>query len=987
MANQSSKDIRMAHLVNLMSIAYADGEVTEKENETVVNIAEELGLTDDDFNQCVEYWQNTDEEDIPIAVPENEADKAKFMLNFLQVMSMDGKVSEEEISFLKNIADKFGLNDEEFRDMVEGTKALTELSGLLTDELEEVLEDLEDDEDEEELEMVESLSDESKAKEENDNSSKEKQVRMLHLVNLMSIAYADGDVTEREVDLLRGIAQDLELTDEDFDNCFEYWKKTDEAEIPIAVPDDEDEEIAFLKNFTLMMIIDGEIEEKEKEYLARVAEQFGYNAEKVVPQLIDIVYDEHFGGQDEEEEDELLEDVFESQIGAGKADLSWKNIEEAFDELFLASIKYPEAFEYFHIIPGIDTRLFRITPKQLEIIQKAADKGYAVAHYVLGRYHQVVQPDEDSHDKAQQYLESAAKGGIPDAQWALAMRYLNGYLGPITYEKFNNYIEEAINNGSMMALRQQLYDTIHGEHGQKADPKTTIKSIEAFMAQNEDNSVKYAYMYDLLGDAYRKVGNKDKADGNYEKAEDNGYFESGAKRFLNKIEGPDKDFYRNTLSVFLNFSCDNKDPNSFLTRALEHAYHYDTEKKEDKKETLAKKLREDLETAYNLGLGDAAYYLGLYSYEGSYGFEKNVQEAWNWFNKGQHRESGLAFAGMAKMIEDGVKPSDLPDNYLLYCQLCAVRRGIKEMAPAVVDAYKAGQLDALAEEVEKVYIPMTKQGSEKGEIPTVIIVNAKGEAIIYKVEKEEWAKLPQLIGAKRLAPVRVDALDKLGQKAGLNDRLVAWIDIDAPRKGLPENPTATKFYKGIIAGNIVFSLADKLFDPMPFYGVEEAEAVAKALKAKVKEVVTDLSKVKATKNKPADYSKVNPTANTGYVARIEPDGKAHIVSSGLGVFALFEEDIYDPVRLKKLYDLGTKLELKGHLTLWTDNSALKKQLNWNTEITPNPIGAKWYPGPVADNIFVALEDENYRMMLFDDPETLKKTCAALGVKTKNIIVQ
>lgn len=823
-------------------------------------------------------------------------------------------------------------------------------------------------------------------------SANEKQIRMMHLVNLMSIAYADGQITQEENNVLVSIAQNWDLTEEEFNQCIEYWKQTDEKDIPIAVPEDDDEGVAFLKDFTLVMMIDGEIEDNEKQFLAHVAEQFGYDPEKVVPQLIDIVYNESFADNneetEEEEEDPLFEDTYdESQISLGKMELESKNLEQAFNELFLPALRNSEAFDCFHIIPGIDTRLFRLTPEQLDKVREAADKGYALAHYVLGRYHQVVKPEEDSLEKAQQYLESASKAGIPDAQWALTMRYLLGYHGPVSMDSFNELLEQALNNGSMMALKQRLHDSIHGEHGQKADPKSNIKMIEAFLEKDEDNKVKYSYMFDLLGDAYRKIGNKNKADECYEQAEDHGYFEAGANRFLNKIEGPDKDFYRDTLSVLLDFSCDNQDPNSFLTRGLEHAFHYEKEQKEERKAAYTEKIKEDLETAYKLGMGDAAYYLGLYCYEGSHGFEQDHAAAWSWFSKGQDLESGLAFAGMAKMIEDGIHPKNMPDDYLDYLQVCAIRRGVKEMAPAIVEAYKAGMLKGLEDEVEKIYIPMLSQATDQAGIPTVVIVTPEGKATIYKVEKEEWAKLPHLIGAKRLAPVRMDTLDKLGKKAGLTDRLVAWVDNDAPRKGLPLNPFANKFHKGIIAGDIVFSMADKLFDPVMFFGIDEAKTVVDSIGAELKEVVTDLSKVSDERQKPMDYSKVNPTANMGYVARIEPDGKAHIVNSSLGVFALFEEDIYDPVRLQSLYDLGAKIGLKGRLTLWIDNSALKKQLNWNSTITPNPIGAKWVPGPVADNLFVAMEDENYRITLFDDLEQLKQTCMAMGVSKENIIIE
>lgn len=816
----------------------------------------------------------------------------------------------------------------------------------------------------------------------------EKQIRMMHLVNLMSIAYADGQITEDENNVLIDIAQQLDLTEDEFNTCVEHWKNTDENDLPISIPETEDEQIEYLKHFTLVMMSDGEIEENEKQYLIFVADRYGFNGEEVVPTLIDMVYNEYFANNDqdeeEEEEDPLFEDTYDdSQISLGKMELESKNLEAAFNELFLPSLRNTEAFTYFQIIPGIDTRLFRITPEQLEKVQEAADKGYAVAHYVMGRYHQVVKPEEDSLDKAQQYLESASKAGIPDADWALAMRYLLGYNGLVLIDKFNEMIEQAFEKGSMMALKQRLHDTIHGEHGQKADPKTVIKQIEAFLDQDEDNAAKYPYMYDLLGDAYRKVGNKDKADECYEQAVDHGLFEADAHRFENRIEGPDKDFYRETFSFLLSFARDNKAPECALLDALEEVHHYDTENPV-KHEATAQRIKDHLENAFNLGMGDAAYYLGKFNYEGTYGFEKNDREAWMWFSKGQDLESGLAFTGMAKMIEDGIMPSNLPSNYLEYLHLCAVRRGVTAMLPVIVEDYKAGKLDALAEEVEKTYIPALSQMADQSGIPTVIIVNPEGKATIYRLEKAEWNKLPHLIGAKRIAPVCVDAFDKFGKKAGLTDRLVAWIDIDAPRKGLPVNNIASKIYNGVIAGDVVFSFVDKIYEQMPFYGVDEAKAVVKALGAELTDVVTDLRTVSDEKRKPMDYSKVNPKADKGFVVRIEPDGKAHIVNSSLGVFALFEEDIYDPARLQSLYDLGTKLGLKGRLTLWTDNSALRKHMVMESMAPVNPIGAKWYPGLVASNIFVALEDDNYRMTLFDSAEQATQAAIALGIAPENI---
>lgn len=787
----------------------------------------------------------------------------------------------------------------------------------------------------------------------------------MHIVNLMSIAYADGEIAEEEKNIIVSIAQELDLTEEEFGLCFEHWKNTAEENIPIAIPESDDEQVEFLKHFTLVMMADGTMEDSEKEHLAKIADAFGYDPDKVIPVLIDDVYNEYFADDDEdeddddEEEDELFQDTDdESQLEMGKIDLEDKKVEEAFDELFLPALRNDEACQYFMIIPNTDTRLFRLSEEQIGLVKEAAEKGYPLAWYVLGRYHQVVKPEKGFIAKAKECLEKALDGGIADAKWALSKLYLYGYLGPVDLDRYRSILDKAFDDGSMQAFKQKLYNLIHGASGEDCDPKTAIKIIENFLGKNEEYAAMHPDMCYLLGEAYRSIGNKNKADGCYETALDHGYFESEASRFLNRVEGPDKDFYRETMSVLLDFGCDNQDPASFVVRALEHAYNCDKEENKKQKAEWHKKIKEDLAAGVKLGNGDAAYYIGLYCYTGSYGFGKDAKAAWDWFIKGQDLDSALAFEGTAKMISDGVHPDGMPEDYLEYCLRGAKLRG-------------AGA---------------AKEGGSK-QLPTVVIISPEGKATIYKLDKEDWYKLNTITGAKRLAPVRVEGLEKIGKEAGFSDHLVAWIDIDAPRKGLSANKAASAFYPGIISGDIVLSLADSLYDPMPFYGIDEAKTAAAALKAQVTEVVTDLSKVDESRNDSFDYSKLNPNVDNGYVARIEADGKAYIVDISLAVFALVEEEIYDPARLKKLHDLGKKLGLGGLLTLWTDNSALRKQLAIYNKFTKNPIASKYYPGPVADNAYVAMEDENGRIMLFEDAEQVKQVCLALGVKEEDILTQ
>jgi hypothetical protein len=172
---------------------------------------------------------------------------------------------------------------------------------------------------------------------------------------------------------------------------------------------------------------------------------------------------------------------------------------------------------------------------------------------------------------------------------------------------------------------------------------------------------------------------------------------------------------------------------------------------------------------------------------------------------------------------------------------------------------------------------------------------------------------------------------------------------------------------------------------MLFMDVDELKETVELLGGKLVQVIPDELALSKEKREYTKISRDLLRSDSGFVARIQPDNTAHIVGTGLKVFALFEEDIYDPMRLESLYKSGEKLGLKGRLTIWTDNSALRKQMIMYNKNEMNTIGTKIFPGPVADNFFVAMEDENYNIMLFDDEKQLREVLVALGVKPANIV--
>ena len=476
---------------------------------------------------------------------------------------------------------------------------------------------------------------------------------MGHIINLLSIAYADGSITEEEKNLICNISDNLGLTNEEFNHCLATWQETDEDILKVSMPEAEEDRIAFLKNMTLLMMIDGEIDENERQYISNAAEEYGFNGEQAVNYLIKQIQEEYGGGEEnEEEEDELFEGVDdENRIDSVWYDLESKDIEEAFETIYASALRNEKARNIFLVIPGIDTRLFRLTEEQIEKVKKTAEKGYPLAKYVLGRYYQVVKPEGSTMGDAGALLKAAADDGIADAYWALATMVEQGYYGPVNTETYDSLMGSALEKGCGMAIRKQLLDIVYGLHGMKANPKKAIDTVVNKIYINEEAEKTYPYFYAVMGDAYKEMGNESKADECYEKAVDLGYFEASASRFVNKISGPNAEFNREMFNFLLDFGCDGKDPNSFLYRALEGVHFYEN-KDVTQQQVLTMKIKEDLEKAVDLGQGRAAFYLGYCHYYGK-GVTQDYEKAFLYFSRAASFDEGDAINMLGLMYRCG----------------------------------------------------------------------------------------------------------------------------------------------------------------------------------------------------------------------------------------------------------------------------------------------------------------------------------------------
>jgi uncharacterized membrane protein YebE (DUF533 family) len=114
-------------------------------------------------------------------------------------------------------------------------------------------------------------------------SSKELSRRQRRLRNLVVMAFADGSLGEREVNLVADRCAELGLDEYDLQKSVEYGLADDAA---LEIPEAEEEREDLLRDLIRMMAADGHLDESEKRLFALAAARMSVSAERV-ERLID----------------------------------------------------------------------------------------------------------------------------------------------------------------------------------------------------------------------------------------------------------------------------------------------------------------------------------------------------------------------------------------------------------------------------------------------------------------------------------------------------------------------------------------------------------------------------------------------------------------------------------------------------------------------------------------------------------------------------
>ena len=549
----------------------------------------------------------------------------------------------------------------------------------------------------------------------------------------------------------------------------------------------------------------------------------------------------------------------------GKEALENHDIVKAFDYLFLPALDDERARNLFMMIPNTFTRLYLLTDAQVAQLKDYAEQGEAVAQYTYGRYLYIVRPEAQWLDQADAYFKAAEKAGVADAIAAQSIIVFDGHYGFVDIEVGNKMVLKAVALHSVLGSRIHLRGVTFGNEYKDADPQHAIDMVKKmFPFESNDIEKVNPMYYEILGDAYGKLGNKREAGIYYNKAINMGYYEAFGGYCNLYIDDLDTEEKKNAYLDLVAEACESGDPDGFIHKAVYLMGEY--EEAENQPEITAQ-IKENLETSVRLGNRIAPYFFGSAYYYGNYGFEEDDMEAWKWFLEGTRRDDAMAYVAMAQMIEDGYNPYEVDDDTASFCRLMALRQGDSEQLPKVVKAYRNGELDEFAEEIEKYYIPRyealpeeereeddeeedwEEEEEETGEgivtfdddkYKLIAIVKTNGTADIYEFDVEEaWDELAEMVGARRLDAIRVQPLYDIGKQVGLHDHITGWVDNMGLMKSLPMNPIGCKIYPGPIAGDMILTVEDAKYEPKSFVSLEQLKQVVTALGAKLGDVILD----------------------------------------------------------------------------------------------------------------------------------------------------
>jgi len=106
--------VKKSHMMNLVALCYADGEISKSEAAFVLEIGERrFGLSADDIQKMLKNPSK-----IKFSPPKNDTDRFNQLWDLIVLMFADGKVTRDEMDFSMSMATRLGFKPSVVDDLV-----------------------------------------------------------------------------------------------------------------------------------------------------------------------------------------------------------------------------------------------------------------------------------------------------------------------------------------------------------------------------------------------------------------------------------------------------------------------------------------------------------------------------------------------------------------------------------------------------------------------------------------------------------------------------------------------------------------------------------------------------------------------------------------------------------------------------------------------------------------------------------------------------
>ena len=371
-----------------------------------------------------------------------------------------------------------------------------------------------------------------------------------------------------------------------------------------------------------------------------------------------------------------------------------------------------DAVKYLMWCVTVNQYLFLLSSKTLDFIEKQCKKNNPYAYFVSARCHYILRNNENYSKLMTDRVKSAYYAGIPEAAALMAEMYRLGEFGLVDMLKYQQYINQALDEGCEFAMMLSVKRYIYGGLGFTADKDKAFNTIDAAIKIGEETGSLNPHWYFLKGQALFTFSSSSAALPWYKKAVDNGcifaYSDYAlATGYNDNQELVDKESYLDIL----NQGKKKRDANSILLLAINLEDDYDTFN-DYFKWINTSKIKNLLTEAYNLGSAIAAVYLGNIYYYGKFKTPENNDTAFEWYSKGALLGDYEGFEMLFVMVKYHYVDKD--ENFKDMCALYGTRLGSKALLSETVMAYTYGRLTEFASEIEQYYCPIfdNEEGSK-----------------------------------------------------------------------------------------------------------------------------------------------------------------------------------------------------------------------------------------------------------------------------------